>query len=62
MAVASVIFIVYIVGFNRADYRASLLPHRYRKSLRTNSLRKLRRNEGENEKFQVARKTARVAV
>jgi CorA-like Mg2+ transporter protein len=49
MAVASVAFIFYIVGFNWVDYRASLLPHRYRKSLSTNSLRKLRGNESESE-------------
>jgi hypothetical protein len=42
MTIASVAFIIYIVGFNWLDYRASILPHRYRKSLTTNSLRELR--------------------
>lgn len=49
LTIASVTFIIYIVGFNWVDYRASLLPHRYRKSLRTNSLRKLRHYECESE-------------
>ena len=41
MTVASLFFIVYIVVSNWMDYRASLLPHRYRKSIRPNSLRRL---------------------
>jgi hypothetical protein len=49
LTIASVTFIIYIVGFNWVDYRASLLPHRYRKSLSTNSLRKLRHYECESE-------------
>ena len=48
LTIASVTFVVYIVGFNWLDYRASLLPHRYRKSLTTNSLRQLRHYQGEN--------------
>jgi hypothetical protein len=50
MAVASVAFIVYIVAFNWVDYRASLLPHLYRKPLGTNSLRQSGAHEGEREK------------
>ncbi len=41
MTAGSVCFIVYIVGSNWVDFRASLLPHRYRKTLRPNSLRRL---------------------
>lgn len=49
LTIAPVTFIVYIVGFNWLDYRASLLPHRYRKSLSTNSLRQLRHSQGQSE-------------
>ncbi len=50
MTIASVGFIVYIVAFNWVDYRASILPHRYRKPLGTNSLRQPGGIEGEREK------------
>ena len=50
MTIASVAFIVYIVAFNWVDYRASILPHRYRKSLGSNSLRQPGGTESEREK------------
>jgi hypothetical protein len=43
MAVASLWFVVYIVASNWVDYRASILPHRYRKAATRISLRNLRR-------------------
>lgn len=43
MTLASVWFIVYIVASNWLDYRASILPHRYRKALTPSSIRRLRR-------------------
>jgi len=59
MTIASLFFIVYIVGSNWMDYRASLLPHRYRRSIRPNSLRRLGEIEfGEdNEAARVERAT-----
>ncbi len=54
LTATSLSFIVYIVFTNWVDYRASLLPHRYRKSQRPNSLRRLSRSQfdddGEEEK------------
>lgn len=47
MAFASLWFIVYIVASNWLDYRASILPHRYRKPLAPKSLRRLRRYDNE---------------
>ena len=50
MAVASLWFVFYIVGSNWLDYRASILPHRYRRPLTPKTLRELRRydqQEGE---------------
>jgi len=41
MTIASLFFIVYIVGSNWMDYRASLLPDRYRRSISPDSLRRL---------------------
>jgi hypothetical protein len=41
LTVASLSFITYIVVSNWVDYRASILPHHYRKSDRPNSLRRL---------------------
>jgi hypothetical protein len=41
MALASLWFIVYIVASNWMDYRASILPHRYRKAIIRVNLRKL---------------------
>ncbi len=49
MTISSVAFIVYIVAFNWVDYRASILPHLYRKPLGTNTLRQSG-GEGEREK------------
>ncbi len=43
MAVASLWFVVYIIGSNWLDYRASILPHRYRRPLTVKALRDLRR-------------------
>jgi hypothetical protein len=43
MAVASLWFIFYIVASNWLDYRASILPHRYRKAMKRVGLRRLRR-------------------
>lgn len=43
LAIASLWFIVYIVASNWMDYRASILPHRYRKEISRVSLRKLTR-------------------
>lgn len=43
MAAASLSFIVYIVASNWLDYRASIMPRRYRKPLTRVSLRGLRR-------------------
>jgi hypothetical protein len=40
--VASIWFVVHIVGSNWVDYRASLLPHRYRQALSARNLRTLR--------------------
>lgn len=48
MALASLWFIVYIVASNWLDYRASILPHRYRKPLKRISLRSLRRYGGKD--------------
>ena len=48
MAVASLWFIVYVVASNWLDYRASILPHRYRKPLRRISLRSLRNYNGKD--------------
>ena len=42
MAVASLWFVVYIIGSNWLDYRASIFPHRYRRPLTPKSLRELR--------------------
>jgi hypothetical protein len=47
MAVASLWFIVYIVASNWMDYRASILPHRYRKAISRVNLRRLIRYDGE---------------
>ena len=49
MTLASVWFIVYIVASNWLDYRASILPHRYRKPLTPCSLRRLRRYDNGEE-------------
>ena len=47
MAAASLWFIFYIVASNWLNYRASILPHRYRKAMKIVSLRGLRPyNEG----------------
>jgi hypothetical protein len=51
LAVASLWFVFYIVGSNWLDYRASILPHRYRrpltpKTLRIEALRPGRRQDG----------------
>jgi hypothetical protein len=43
MAIASIVLIVYVVGSNWTDYRASLLPHTFRKPLSSKMLRQLRR-------------------
>jgi hypothetical protein len=43
MAVASIALIVYVVGSNWLDYRASLLPHMFRRPLSSKVLRQLRR-------------------
>lgn len=43
MSLASVGFIVYIVVTNWVDYRASLMPRRYRKTLTAQNLRRLKR-------------------
>ena len=43
MAVASLWFVFYIVASNWLDYRASILPHRYRRPLTPKTLRELRR-------------------
>jgi hypothetical protein len=48
MAVASLWFIFYIVASNWLDYRASILPHRYRKAIGTVSLRGLHRYDEAN--------------
>lgn len=48
MAVASLWFIFYIVASNWLDYRASILPHRYRKAVGRVSLRGLRRHDESN--------------
>ena len=47
MAVASLWFVFYIVGSNWLDYRASILPHRYRRPLTPKTLRELRRYDQE---------------
>jgi hypothetical protein len=39
MAAASLWFVVYIIGLNWLDYRASIFPHRYRRPLTPKSLR-----------------------
>jgi CorA-like Mg2+ transporter protein len=44
MAVASLWFVVYIITSNWMDYRASILPHRYRRPLTPKTLRQLRRS------------------
>ena len=44
MAAASLWFVVYIIGSNWLDYRASIFPHRYRRPLTAKSLRELRRD------------------
>ena len=46
-AVASLWFVFYIVGSNWLDYRASILPHRYRRPLTPKTLRELRRYDQE---------------
>ncbi len=43
MALASLWFIFYVVGSNWLDYRASILPHLFRRPLTPKSLRELRR-------------------
>jgi hypothetical protein len=43
MAVVSLWFVVYVIGSNWLDYRASILPHRYRRPLTPKTLRELRR-------------------
>jgi hypothetical protein len=43
LGVASLWFVVYIIGSNWLDYRASILPHRYRRPLTAKALRELRR-------------------
>jgi hypothetical protein len=45
LALGSLAFIIYIVSSNWLDYRASILPHRYRKPATRVSLRKLRRDD-----------------
>jgi hypothetical protein len=50
--IASLCFIVYIISSNWVDYRASLLPHRYRKSQRPNSLRRLSRSDPDEQEEQ----------
>ncbi len=47
MAVASLWFVFYIVASNWLDYRASILPHRYRRPLTPKTLRELRRYDQE---------------
>jgi hypothetical protein len=44
MTVASLWFVIYIISSNWLDYRASILPHRYRRPLTPKSLRQLRRS------------------
>jgi len=48
MTIVSLWFIVYIVASNWLDYRASILPHRYRKPLALKSLRRLQRYDNED--------------
>ena len=43
MAVASLWFVFYVVGSNWPDYRASILPHLFRRPLTPKNLRQLRR-------------------
>jgi hypothetical protein len=53
MSLASLWFIVYIVASNWVDYRASILPHLYRKPLTRSSLRRLGgRGDGKNTSIQ----------
>ncbi len=47
LAVASLWFVVYIIGSNWLDYRASILPHLFRRPLTPKSLRELRRYDPE---------------
>jgi CorA-like Mg2+ transporter protein len=42
MALASLYFIFYVIGSNWMDYRASILPHLYRRPLTPKALRQLR--------------------
>jgi hypothetical protein len=44
MAVVSLWFICYVVGSNWLDYRASILPHLFRRPLTPKNLRQLRRS------------------
>jgi hypothetical protein len=46
LTAAALSFIVYIVASNWVDYRASIMPHRFRKPLTARSLRRLRRYDG----------------
>jgi hypothetical protein len=48
MALASIALIVYVVGTNWRDYRASILPNVFRKPLTAKMLRQLRRYDGGN--------------
>lgn len=54
MTVTSLSFIVYIVGSNWVDYRASLMPHRYRKPATPNSFRRLNQFSGDDESMDAA--------
>ena len=47
MAVASLWFVVYIIGSNWLDFRASILPHLFRRPLTPKTLRELRRYDAE---------------
>jgi hypothetical protein len=52
MTLVSLWFIFYVVGSNWADYRASILPHVFRKPLSPKNLRQLRRYGMEEEEEQ----------